>query len=530
MSQSLRGKTLRLPALPATDCVSGNSASDESRPGAVAAAIQSLPLDVGTALSPTLLVHPAGANDSLCGGGPGPWAPGSMMCGLVVKYGQMGIQCDLCMNWFHAQCQDVPKAAYNALDKYDTVAFICMGCKRLPPLQKLHRSTTTDVAVQTFSTNSNICASAELSASIPLVDCSVQTDTGPEVPTSPLPYTRDAHQGVLTELAEKVHGLEKTLRDHTALLSHVLSAQGTAQTEDGTTLTSGSEKRSFAEVLKGSRGNVTQCSSYPQAEGPSLPTHVPSQGPSASRDYRQAVREELLEQEERRKRKASLVIRGLHASSPADAVTKFAEITQFLVGERIELSDTCRIKNEADLIRGNVHDQRQRRLILDSARELKDSRYSNVYIRRDLTFQQRENLKARRLAAPAQGGQGPVRNMHSMVINRSTNSVRDTRQAAQPPIYQETVPKQVWNPHDDRTITSVPDAGSSHPGEEPRTGRRVDSSVGTSAQQTTPQPGHQPDNQEAQQSEREPRLDVRPRDQQGQGDHSGEDPVVNSGN
>ena len=211
-------------------------------------------------------------------------------------------------------------------------------------------------------------------------------------------------------------------------------------------------------------------------------------------------------------------------------VTKFADITQFLVGERIELSDACRIRNDADLIRGNVHDQRQRRLILDSARELKDSRYSHVYIRRDLTFQQRENLKARRLAAPGQGGQGPVRSGQSMVINRSTNSVKDTHQAAQPPIYQETVPKQVWNPHDDRTTTSVPEAGSSHPGEESMTGRRVDSSVGTSAQQTTPPPGHQSDNQEAHQLEREPRVDVRPQDQQGQDDHSGEDPVVNSGN
>ena len=115
------------------------------------------------------------------------------------------------------------------------------------------------------------------------------------------------------------------------------------------------------------------------------------------------MKEELLELEECRKRKASLVICGLGASSASEAVTLFGDVTQFLIGQRVVLLEACRIRNDADLIRGNVHDFQLRRLILDKAQELKNSRLSHIFIRRDLTFQQIEELKAGCLAHMAQG-------------------------------------------------------------------------------------------------------------------------------
>ena len=203
-------------------------------------------------------------------------------------------------------------------------------------------------------------------------------------------------------------------------------------------------KASYADAVKNSSGPSSSAQSTEEVVSQ---THsIPAQ--SHSRDYRQAVREELLELEERRKRKASLVIRGLGASSALEAVRLFGDVTQFLIGERVELSEACRIRNDTDLIRGNVHDVRLRRLILDQARELKNSRLSHIFIRRDLTYQQREELKARRLANTSQGqtqGERPIRSSHG---DRAQNVEQRPQQNTHP--YEETVPKQVWNPRADR--------------------------------------------------------------------------------
>ena len=56
----------------------------------------------------------------------------------------------------------------------------------------------------------------------------------------------------------------------------------------------------------------------------------------------------------------SLMICGLGASSASEAVTLFSDVTQFLIGERVVLSEACRIRHDADLIRVNVHDVRLR--------------------------------------------------------------------------------------------------------------------------------------------------------------------------
>ena len=53
-----------------------------------------------------------------------------------------------------------------------------------------------------------------------------------------------------------------------------------------------------------------------------------------------------------------------------------------------------RIPGEADLFRGKVTDDEVRKSILDKAKHLKDSSsYDKIFIRRDLTFNQRATLK-----------------------------------------------------------------------------------------------------------------------------------------
>ena len=418
----------------------------EGAPGTVAAAIQSLPLDVGTAISPTLPGLPSNTGSLVCKGG-----PGNPKCGLEVKNNQQGIQCDLCSVWFHAFCQDVPKSAYNALGKHSCIAFICDGCKRLPSLEKLLPRSTKSVAIQTFLVPEVDDANPTPRHDSILVESSVQT----EGPTDKLGLSSSTpdHGEILPQLVDRVIGLEKTLKDHTAVLSQMLPKSEIDQHPSGETASNGDKQASFAEVLKASSGKPFT-SAVPQAGRSVTPGPGPLQRQASSKDYRQAVREELLELEERRKRRASLVIRGLHASSVADAVAKFRIITQDLIGEQVNLSEACRIRNDADLFRGNVHEPRLRRLILDHARELKDSRYSQVYIRRDLTFQQREDLKARRLANPTFSY---PRSGQSMADRQQKTRNRDTYK--HPPTHdqdmhkhqsqdQDTTPKQVWTPHD----------------------------------------------------------------------------------
>lgn len=104
-------------------------ASSVTPSGVVASAIKSLPLDPNLSLSPTLSRSNSGGQDeslpdTVCKGG-----PGKANCGLEVKEGQMGVECDICKCWYHTFCQSVSKPAYNALMRHPVIAFVCSFCK-----------------------------------------------------------------------------------------------------------------------------------------------------------------------------------------------------------------------------------------------------------------------------------------------------------------------------------------------------------------------------------------------------------------
>ena len=117
------------------------------------------------------------------------------------------------------------------------------------------------------------------------------------------------------------------------------------------------------------------------------------------------VREELRELQEQQKRRTSLVIRGLGAGSAADAVRAFETVSEHLIDQKVTLTDVVKIPSESDLYRAKVADDSVRKNILDRARQLKNStRFGSVFIRRDLTFNQRAEFRARRAAAEAASG------------------------------------------------------------------------------------------------------------------------------
>ena len=126
------------------------------------------------------------------------------------------------------------------------------------------------------------------------------------------------------------------------------------------------------------------------------PGAMPVSGPPST-EYRKVVREELRELQEQQKRRSSLVIRGLGAGTASAAISAFEQVSQYLTNQKVTLTDVVRIPSESDLFRGKVTDDDARRLILEKSKQLKDApRYGSVFIRRDLTFKQRSELKAKR--------------------------------------------------------------------------------------------------------------------------------------
>ena len=173
-------------------------------PGIVAASLQALPIDVGTRLSPTILRPPQVTNTTCIGG------PGNPVCNLEVKLNQQGVECDICCNWYHAICQDIPRVAYNALKKHEVLAFICSRCKQLPNLDKLKpKASTSDVGTQTHQ-------------DVLMVDTNIQVNNGPAQAN---PGDLLALSKTISLLATKVGNLEKMIKEQQIMAPGVSQQQ-----------------------------------------------------------------------------------------------------------------------------------------------------------------------------------------------------------------------------------------------------------------------------------------------------------------
>ena len=389
---------------------SAEAASGQGR-GMIAAAINMLPVDVGTSVSPTVFRPSLGNGSNICCGG-----PGNTACDLEVKDGQQGVQCDLCGNWYHAFCQDITKGAYNALKKHEILSFICDSCKKLPNLAKLQpRPHLTDASVQMSPSHD--------SSTLNVVQ----------------PDTNTVH--VISELVKKVENLELAVKDLTAVAPNTTQRLRTQEPctvppeRSGVTL---SERPTYADTIRGNTSHLlTQRHNQPPPRGVPI-TETPNQ---MSHDYRKVVREELRELEERKKRQHSLVIRGLRVKTATEAVVKFGEVTRLLVGETVTISEVCQIRTDTDLFRGNVHDVRQRSLVLEQASNLRSTQFSHVYIRKDLTFIQRQELHDKLTSRARQTEWHRTAHHHPGDKKQSNPSA--SKGPAHPPTMVETVPKQL---------------------------------------------------------------------------------------
>ena len=78
---------------------------------------------------------------------------------------------------------------------------------------------------------------------------------------------------------------------------------------------------------------------------------------------------------------------------------RFFEISNFLIGSGINLSDVFCIDRDKGLYRAKFASDEVRSNILNCAKRLKGSEYDGIYINRDLTYIQHQELFARRTGA-----------------------------------------------------------------------------------------------------------------------------------
>lgn len=186
------------------------------------------------------------------------------------------------------------------------------------------------------------------------------------------------------------------------------------------------DKQAFKQLFQ----TVRELCEFVKVLAEQMQDFVTGQQDSASRtahtdeSMRLLIREEVREMEERNKRKSSIIIRGLNAPTTTQANEQFQQVATHLLSCQVPLSSIVCINNDKKLYRASVDDLDLRKRLLDSARTLKNSPFSNVYINRDLTFQQRKVLAERRELNRRQqvgggGGQPPMAASQAPVVGQA---------------------------------------------------------------------------------------------------------------
>ena len=129
---------------------------------------------------------------------------------------------------------------------------------------------------------------------------------------------------------------------------------------------------------------------------------------------RESLYTEMREFDEKKKRRESLIIRGLRGASDEEFSQTFISLSQTLINFDVTPDKIYCINRESGMFRVSISDSNVRRDILSNSKRLKDtSEFSQIYIARDLTYVQRQEMRARRLERLQGEGSDPVGNSTS---------------------------------------------------------------------------------------------------------------------
>ena len=265
-------------------------------------------------------------------------------CSREVLDGCIG--CDRCETWVHGteMCAGLPSKVIEAILEHDGqgISYFCLKCR--------------------------IARASELEK-------------------SPSQRKDDLSSGTLAQIFQQMQGLCSAVAELTAQVKALSSSPRPGPpAQDSVTHQHHSD-------TCGTASNITYAAALTRQPHTTTP-HL-DQTPQTT-EYRQIVKQELRELHEREKRKESVVIHGLTSTSTSGVSAEFGELTRKMMGKQVLLSDVVPIPGHTGLYRGKILDEIDRKLVLDKAKSLKGTDYDRVYIRRDLTYNQRSVLKARR--------------------------------------------------------------------------------------------------------------------------------------
>lgn len=340
----------------------------------------------------------------ICKGG-----PGKSVCGKMVKKHEMGVQCDMCELWYHAVCQDIPKKAYWAIDRFQgVVCWLCPDCK--PSLGKQSKM---------------VDKLSELDGKASRIENSlgVQEENGRKI----------------AELDHKISGIETLFREHVHLVHRSLKEQEGAaihQTRllERTVKEQVNMRATYAEIVQGSVKQAVETVSK-QVES-AKPASVKSQ--IQLKEISGAVGDYF----EKDKRKRNIVIHNLpeeprnsaqfeRIRNDSDKVEKMCRDVFKVVVKPERVFRVGQSKNgKPRLLIVCLPDEGSKWDILRMAKQLRNiEEYSNIYISPDLTPEEqrqdkvlRDELKRRRDAGE------DVEIRRKQVVPRERNTVVQPRQ------------------------------------------------------------------------------------------------------
>ena len=136
----------------------------------------------------------------------------------------------------------------------------------------------------------------------------------------------------------------------------------------------------------------------------------------------EAVRDQVREVYEQDKRKLNVILRGF-GDNMENAKDLFKNVVRRLINKECDLIEMCKVSGQTSLFRAKISDMDLRSEILSSAKRLKDMEgYHRLFIQRDLTYQQRQELFKRRDLLRAQVG--AVTSVAPSVPARNAESAR----------------------------------------------------------------------------------------------------------
>ena len=296
-----------------------------------------------------------GSEGAICNGG-----PGKNNCGNPVKDGEAGVLCDRCHEWFHAACQEIPKAAIKALDKFECLAWLCANCKLDMKNKKSNPKPDPSLEIRIGQLEQAVQRQIDLMSSSIQMQEKVMKDQSSKIEQSMLVCEKYAR--------EQAKAVEQTIHQ---------------------------QRASYADTVKGTCSEVAK---VVKSQLDQLPKAHTSRDNKAARELSQALDDHL----DKERRKANLVIHNLPeqgGSTLMERSEKDIALFSTMIKDVMKLHAT----SSKSFRVGKKQQERPRLLIitldnpackhdiLRGAPQLRNSgKYDKIYITPDLTLKERE--------------------------------------------------------------------------------------------------------------------------------------------